>query len=103
MDTIHNIKKILKSFSTQQELKEIFFTKNPREIIGLVGENGAGKSTLLKILATIDRPDSGSISLNNMDYIKDNKTIRKTLGFVPQEIEMWQNFSVEENMIFLEK
>ncbi|MBU5466575.1 ABC transporter ATP-binding protein [Virgibacillus sp. MSJ-26] len=98
-----DVRKVSKAFGTHQVLKEISFKINPGEIIGLVGENGAGKSTLLKILATIDRPDSGSISLNNMDYIKDNKTIRKTLGFVPQDIAVWEDFSVEENMIFFEK
>jgi len=98
-----NVTKVSKAFGTHQVLKEISFKVNPGEIIGLVGENGAGKSTLLKILATIDRPDSGSISLNNNDYKKDNKAIRQTLGFVPQDIAVWEDFSVEENMVFFEK
>jgi len=94
---------ISKSFKNYQVLENISFSIDSGEIVGLVGENGAGKSTLLKILATIDKPDSGSLKLNDMEYAKRKKEIRKSLGFVPQDIAIWEDFSVEENMIFFEK
>src|SRR5699024_2108092 len=72
-------------------------------IIGLVGENGAGKSTLLNILATLQRPSKGSITLNERTYQKHTKEIRKQIGFVPQDIAVWEEISVEENMNFVEK
>jgi len=94
---------ISKSFKNYHVLDNISFNIDSGEIVGLVGENGAGKSTLLKILATIDKQDSGSLKLNDMEYAKSKKEIRKSLGFVPQDIAIWEDFSVEENMIFFEK
>lgn len=94
---------ISKSFKNYHVLDNISFNIDSGEIVGLVGENGAGKSTLLKILATIDKQDSGSLKLNDMEYAKSKKDIRKSLGFVPQDIAIWEDFSVEENMIFFEK
>src|SRR5699024_12539836 len=73
------------------------------EIICLVGENGAGKSTLLKILATIEKQDQGCITFDGVPYERNIKNLRKKIGFVPQDIAIWENFSVEENMVFFEK
>lgn len=97
------VSNVSKSFGKHQVFQDVSFSVNSGEIIGLVGENGAGKSTLLKILATIDHPDSGSINLNDKKYVKDTKAIRKNLGFVPQDIAVWDYFTVKENMLFFEK
>src|SRR5690625_2461947 len=92
-----------KNYGANTILDEISFSIAAGEIIGLVGENGAGKSTLLHILATLQKPSKGSITLNGKPYQKHKKEIRKQIGFVPQDIAVWEEFSVEENMIFFEK
>ncbi|QGS68991.1 ATP-binding cassette domain-containing protein [Oceanobacillus sp. 143] len=79
------------------------FSVQPGEIIGLVGENGAGKSTLLNILATLQKPTNGSIHLHDKLCQKEKQSIRKAIGYVPQDIAIWEEFTVEENMIFFEK
>jgi len=75
----------------------------PGEVVGLVGENGAGKSTLLEILATVQPQSNGSIILEDKSYSKDTKNIRKIIGYVPQEISLWEEFTVAENFMFFEK
>ncbi|HAM79530.1 ABC transporter ATP-binding protein [Ornithinibacillus bavariensis] len=92
-----------KRYAKNQVLHQLSFQIHPGEIIGLVGENGAGKSTLLRLLATIDSPDKGTISLDSLTYGKDTKEIRKHIGFVPQDIAIWDELSVRENMHFFEK
>ncbi|GIO27778.1 ABC transporter ATP-binding protein [Ornithinibacillus bavariensis] len=92
-----------KRYAKNQVLHQLSFQIHPGEIIGLVGENGAGKSTLLRLLATIDSPDKGTISLDSLTYGKDKKEIRKHIGFVPQDIAIWDELSVRENMHFFEK
>lgn len=98
-----HINNLSKKFGKKPILQSISFSVRQGEIIGLVGENGAGKSTLLNILATIQKPSDGNISLNELTYEKDRKDIRKQIGFVPQDIAIWDEFTVEENMIFFEK
>ncbi|MUK86909.1 ATP-binding cassette domain-containing protein [Ornithinibacillus sp. L9] len=98
-----NIESLHKSFRENVILHNLTFTVNPGEIIGLVGENGAGKSTLLHILATISKPSEGSISLNDLSYTTERKKIRKLIGYVPQDIAVWEDLTVEENMVFFEK
>ncbi|HLR52295.1 MAG TPA: ABC transporter ATP-binding protein [Candidatus Avamphibacillus sp.] len=97
------VKEISKSFGKNNVLNQLSFSTQPGEIIGLVGENGAGKSTLLKILATIEKQDQGCITFDGVPYEGNIKDIRKKIGFVPQDIAIWENFSVEENMVFFEK
>lgn len=92
-----------KNYGANTILDEVSFSIAAGEIIGLVGENGAGKSTLLNILATLQRPSKGSITLDGRTYQKHTKEIRKQIGFVPQDIAVWEEFSVEENMNFFEK
>ncbi len=96
---VHNLSK---NYGTRKVLRDINFIVNPGEVIGLVGENGAGKSTLLQILATLQKPTNGSLSLYERNF-EDKKKLRKQIGFVPQEIALWDEFTVEENMVFFEK
>lgn len=96
------ITSLSKSYRKKVILEDISITIHPGEIIGLVGENGAGKSTFLSILATLMKPTSGAISLNGIDYNNNIKKIRKCIGYVPQDIAIWEDFTVEENMKFFE-
>lgn len=97
------IDSVTKQYEKKRVLQDLSFTVKPGEIVGLVGENGAGKSTLLRLLATIDKPNSGSITLHNLSYNKNRKTVRKSIGYVPQDIAIWEELSVKENMQFFEK
>ena len=55
----------------------------PRGLFGLLGPNGAGKSTLMRILATLQEADSGSVTLDGMDVLKQKEEVRKSLGYLP--------------------
>lgn len=92
-----------KSFHKHNILTDVNLQVNPGEVVGLVGENGAGKSTLLEILATVLPQSNGSVLLENKSYAKDIKSIRKLIGYVPQEISLWEEFTVAENFMFFEK
>lgn len=100
MLTVTNLNK---SYRKNNVLNNISFLADRSDIIGLVGENGAGKSTLLSILATLEKPDAGDVLINEKSISRHTKQVRKEIGFVPQEIAVWENFTVEENMQFFEK
>ncbi|GAA0437991.1 ABC transporter ATP-binding protein [Lentibacillus halophilus] len=97
------VQTLSKAYGRKQILNDLSFTVHPGEVIGLVGENGAGKSTLLQILATLSQPSAGEIMLYDQSYRTDVKIIRRQIGFVPQDIALWEDFSVKENMRFFEK
>src|SRR5688572_15566718 len=67
----------------------------PPGMFGLLGPNGAGKSTLMRTIATLQRPDSGSIRLNELNVLTQPDEVRKTIGYLPQEFGFYPNLSAE--------
>lgn len=57
----------------------------PTGMFGLLGPNGAGKSSLMRTIATLQVPDAGAIQLNDLDVLADPMTLRRQLGYLPQE------------------
>jgi ABC-2 type transport system ATP-binding protein len=78
-----------------QALKDVTLTI-PAGMYGLLGPNGAGKSTLMRILATLQEPDEGSISLGAIDVVNQKDEVRKTLGYLPQEFGVYPKVSAVE-------
>lgn len=62
-DNVISVKGISKSFGDRELYKDLSFTVPKGAIVGVIGGNGAGKSTLFKIIAGMDKPDSGSVEL----------------------------------------
>jgi ABC-2 type transport system ATP-binding protein len=65
----------------------------PRGLFGLLGPNGAGKSTLMRILATLQEADSGSVTLDGLDVLKQKEEVRKVLGYLPQDFGVYPKIS----------
>jgi ABC-type multidrug transport system ATPase subunit len=62
-------------------------------MFGLVGPNGAGKSSLMRTVATLQDPDSGSITLDGIDVLRQKDDIRRILGYLPQEFGVYPKIS----------
>ncbi|HEX6834565.1 MAG TPA: ABC transporter ATP-binding protein [Rudaea sp.] len=67
----------------------------PNGMFGLLGPNGAGKSTLMRTIATLQDPDSGTVTLNGLDVLKDKPAARRALGYLPQEFGVYPKVSAE--------
>jgi ABC-2 type transport system ATP-binding protein len=62
-------------------------------MFGLLGPNGAGKSSLMRTIATLQDPDSGSISFDGLDVLRQKNEVRKILGYLPQEFGVYPKLS----------
>jgi len=69
-------------------LKDITLTI-PQGMFGLLGPNGAGKSSLMRTMATLQQADSGSITMGDIDILKDTDKVREMLGYLPQEFGIY--------------
>lgn len=62
-------------------------------MFGLLGPNGAGKSTLMRTIATLQEADAGTIRLGDLDVLNDQPSVRKVLGYLPQEFGVYPKVS----------
>lgn len=84
-------------------LKDFSFSINERSFVGITGKSGAGKSTLLSIIAGLQKQDSGSliindIELNNLDDKELSGFRNQNIGFISQEQSFLENFTVLDNV-----
>lgn len=78
----------------------VSFSVEKGELFGLIGPDGAGKTSLFRILTTLLLPDSGKAFVFGCDIVKDYKTIRQHLGYMPGKFSLYQDLTVEENLNF---
>ena len=98
------ISNITKSFGTLQVLKGIDLTIQKGEVVSIVGPSGAGKTTLLQIIGTLDRPDTGTVCVDNVNVTtlsqKQLSDFRnRHLGFVFQFHQLLPEFTAIENIM----
>lgn len=109
--SILNVKSLRKVYTTRlgdskvEALRNVNFRVEEGEYVAIMGESGSGKTTLLNILAALDKPTSGLVSLDGRELtrIKDSEAAnfrRDNLGFVFQEFNLLDTFTLEDN-IFL--
>lgn len=108
---ILEVKNVNKTYTTRfggnrvEALKNVSFTAEKGEYIAIMGESGSGKTTLLNILAALDKPTGGSVTLDGTELssVRESKVAefrRDNLGFVFQDFNLLDNFNLRDN-IFL--
>jgi lipoprotein-releasing system ATP-binding protein len=95
---------IHKNYGELQILKGVELHIKESEIVSIVGSSGAGKTTLLQILGTLDKPDSGKMSINGIDpfSLSSNKMAafrNKQIGFIFQFHQLLPEFNAFENVM----
>lgn len=96
---------VSKSYGSTKALKDVSFSINRGEIVGIVGENGAGKSTLLKIMTGVEQADSGTMVFSGNTYAPKSPKEANSLGvgMVFQEQSLITNLTVAQNIFFGEE
>lgn len=108
MNTLLEIKNITKYYGSgdavSKALNGVSFSMEQGEFIAIMGASGSGKSTLLNVIATIDRPSSGSILLEGKEIVqmKEQELAafrRDHLGFIFQEYNLLDTLTIAENIV----
>lgn len=96
-----NVSNLVKDYGEFRALKGISFTVKEGEVFGLIGPNGAGKTTALRIISTILRITSGSVSIFGMDIAENPHGARKTLSYLPEDAGAYKNLTGNEYLEFI--
>ena len=101
MDAI-SIKGLLHQYKgvVQPAVNHLDLTISKGAFYGLLGPNGAGKTTTISIISGILKPNSGSVQILGKDWKSDAKSIKKSIGLVPQEIALYDTMTAVENLKF---
>ncbi len=102
MNPLLEVRDLVKSFPGVRALKGVSLTVDRGEVLAVIGENGAGKSTLMKILAGVQRPDSGEILLDGraVEIRSVHDALAHGIALIHQELNLADNLDVAAN-IFL--
>lgn len=82
-----SVQNIIKSYGKKANkvlaVDEVSFTVNEGEIFGLIGSDGAGKTSIFRMLVTLLLPDSGTLTVDGKDCVRDYRKIREIVGYMP--------------------
>lgn len=95
------VQNITKKFGNNIALNSVSFKAKNGEIVALLGKNGAGKSTLLRIISGFIEADSGSVSFDDKDVVKNRNEFLEQLAYVPENSSLYPDMKVFEYLEFV--
>jgi ABC-2 type transport system ATP-binding protein len=103
MEKAIEVKGLRKSFKDTEVLKGVGFEVKRGEIFALLGSYGAGKTTAVKILTTLLKPDSGSVTVNGFDATSNPDHVRQAVSLTGQFAAVDEVLTGRENLIMIAK
>ncbi len=95
------VEHVVRRFGGRVVLQDISFTVAPSTAFGIAGANGSGKTVLLRLIASLDRPTSGRISIHGYDTMRRARAVRDRIGYVPEEPMLYDGLSAEQYLQFV--
>lgn len=90
-----------KTYGDFVAVRDLTFTVEPGQILGLVGPNGAGKTTMIRTLSGIIPPSSGTLSVAGHDVVTESLIAKRTLGYIPDDPRLFDTLTVWEHLEFI--
>jgi heme exporter protein A len=94
------VRGLTKAFGHQAALRGVNLTLGTGEFLALFGPNGAGKTTLIRIVASLTRPTSGTVTLFGQDMAQAATSLRRQIGFISHSPLLYGDLTAEENLRF---
>ena len=92
---------LTRNFGGLHALRGISFDIKPGEVFGLIGPNGSGKTTTLRIVSTLLRPTSGTVSVFDMNVAEKPGDVRRLLSYLPEDAGAYKNLSGLDYLRFM--
>src|SRR5512136_1427622 len=90
-----------KSYGRVKALRGVNLEVHQGEIFGFLGPNGAGKTTTIRCLLDLIRPNGGTARVLGLDPQKQSRQVRARAGYLPGELRLEDNLTVEGTLRFL--
>src|SRR3954463_6738399 len=100
MESIIETRDLTRRFGTLTAVDHLNLSVTKGEIFGLVGPDGAGKTTTLRMLCGLMDPSEGSAQVAGHDAARESQAVKDRIGYMAQRFGLYQDLTVEENMIF---
>ena len=97
------IEQLTKQYGNTTALNALSIEIKQGEIFGFLGHNGAGKTTTINILTTLLAPSSGCARICGFDVVTQSLDVRKRIGYVPENVRLYDTMTAEDNLLFLAK
>lgn len=99
-ELVLEVRHLRRSFGNIHAVQDVSFSVSKGQVVGFIGANGAGKTTTLRLLATLDSPDAGSITILGREATNYPDKVRARLGWMPDNYGTYDNVTVAEYLDF---
>lgn len=89
-----------KSYRRTRAVRDLTMRVPRGSVYGFVGPNGAGKTTTIRTLATLQRPDSGTVQVDGIDVVTDPGSVHDVIGYMPDFFGVYESLTVQEYLDF---
>ena len=96
MENMIEIKNLTKYYGKVKGIENLSLSLNKGEIFGFIGPNGAGKSTTIRSMMNLIKKTAGEVVIKGKVFKQDDLEIKKIIGYLPSEINLYDDLSVEE-------
>ena len=99
-DKLVEVRELNRIFEKVHAVQDVSFDIRRGQIVGFIGANGAGKTTTMRIMATLDSPSSGSVTIGGEDVVQRPDRVRRLLGWMPDSYGTYASMTVFEYLDF---
>ncbi|MGF6925258.1 ABC-2 type transport system ATP-binding protein [Chitinophaga sp. W2I13] len=99
-NAIVKVENLSHRYASQWAVRDINFEIHSQGVVGLLGSNGAGKSTTMNIICGVLKQSKGEVFINGINLKDDPVTAKRNIGFMPQKLPLYLDFTVEEYLTY---